>query len=258
MRKIKFIMMLIVVVGLTIACDKSDEFGGEKATNAPGITDVEKEAMEKLVGLWTRHGEGRDDNGDLLVVDEYEFRFYEDGKGHKSIDSYDKNGKLMSISRSTFTYWIKDSLLYIEWTGKETVEWHYRFDGDNLLMHTDMDETGTEYKFIKTKDADNKFVGDWSTTKANSDGTYVVHHYKFQTPTYGYVYESVYKDANSAPTDTYPVYDFRYEFDDTKITLMRMDTGSYGTSSVKYYRLADKVLFLSDQKGGLETKYSQR
>ena len=255
MKKLRFFMMLFVVGLSAAACDKTEEVYNEGALDEPQeIMSIEDKEAQKFIGLWTTTLYTRDiDTNTITGEERFEWRFYEDKTGHKNIESYNTNGVLHAFSRGPFSYYIKEGLLHIAWHDSVDIEWHYTFEGDKMLIHSDMDETGRVLEFVKTEDADDKFVGDWMTVMQNHEGNYVAMHYKFQTPTYGHAYESVYKNLASPPIDTHHLYELRYEFTNDKIVITNLN----GSTETKYYRLAGDKLYLSNKRSGEAIEFSR-
>ena len=84
--------MMLVVMSIAASCEKVEE-----VNSVPSGQDANKEIIDpdraeelKFVGYWTLTV-----NYDIPGYrDEYEFRFYEDGTGHKNIDTYNDYGKI--------------------------------------------------------------------------------------------------------------------------------------------------------------------
>ena len=259
MRKFRFIMMLLLAAVVVVSCDKSDEVisgtNSGKDENANTIVDPDVEEAMRFVGYWTRNAESVQD-GVVYGRYFYEFRFYEDGTGHKSIDGFNENGYITSTSYGPFSYAIKNGALYLDWGSKgDPIEVPYKLEGDRFYIFDNYDGEDVTFEFVKTEDVDSKFVGDWNTTFVNEAGKQVVYHYKFITPTYGYAYQSVYDNPNTAPNGTDMLFDFRYEFDDNSICMKVKGVEARGRTITKYYRIAGTKLYLSDKKGGEETMY---
>ena len=255
MRRFKFMLMLLAVMGIAASCEKVEE-----VNSVPSGQDANKEIIDpdraeelKFVGYWTLTV-----NYDISGYrDEYEFRFYEDGTGHRWIDHYQDNGVISGYSYGAFTYEVKDGYLYATWKKDlPTVKIEYNFDGDVLTMRSDLDEGNIVHKLVRTEDADDKFIGDWDATYKDEKGRYIVHHYNFITPTYGNTYQSVYNDVNAAPSSTDLLYDFKYKFDDKKLEITTKAPMSEGTTITKYYRIDGTKLYLSGKADGVETMYS--
>ena len=257
MRKLRFMLMMLVVMGIAASCEKVEE-----VNSVPSGQDANKEIIDpdraeelKFVGLWTRTAKYEEQYS--YDRDEYEFRFYEDGTGHMNIDTYDDYGKIVGGNYGPFTYEVKGEYLYITWSKDEpVVKFDYSFEGDTLFLHSDIDEYDMVHKFTKTEDADDKFVGDWETIYQDEKGRYVVYHYNFLTPTYGNTYKSVYEDINSAPQTTPLLFDFRYTFDDEKIYITAKGSEEVGPTITQYYRIEGTKLYLSGKADGVETMYS--
>ena len=259
MRKFGFMLMMLVVMGIAASCEKSEivnqDFNSGKSESTENLIDPDREAAQKFVGLWTRTAKYEEQYS--YDRDEYEFRFYEDGTGHMNIDTYDDYGKIVGGNYGPFTYEVKGEYLYITWSKDEpVVKFDYSFEGDTLFLHSDIDEYDMVYKFTKTEDADDKFVGDWETIYQDEKGRYVVYHYNFLTPTYGNTYKSVYEDINSAPQTTPLLFDFRYTFDDEKIYITAKGSEEVGPTITQYYRIDGTKLYLSGKADGVETMYS--
>ena len=236
-----------------MSCDR--EVAPEKPENEtpsdvqPNVNSVKSE----IVGLWVLDGEINNQLGDFVY--ESTFRFWEDGTGYRTTDEYEvSSGRHMSMTRCGLTYECEGDILRITYTGEEAQETKYSVESNKVIFYVDEAEGGT-IVYHKKADADRRFLGDWSTMRAEGD-YYYDDHIKFVTPTDCFMYHNKYDNPTAAPIEgpSHPVW-FKYSFDDD---VLYISSAEYKNASPakKYYRFEGGKLYLSNSKDGIETCYS--
>ncbi len=253
MKKSLFMLLMLAVAGMAASCEREmvnrpNDNGVNKTSNAEENTNATE--MAKFVGCW-EYISIADESDQLHSQTDYIFYFYENGDGYLTIDGYDKENIIMSMTRNSLTYWVKNEKLYVNYGDDDPVEWEYRFQDNTLTMRSTLD--GDTFVFTKTKDDDMRFLGDWSTTRKSGD-KYYDNHIKFVTPRDGFTYYNVYDNPNAAPVEgpSQMVW-FKYSTEGDMLIMTNIDSA---TSSKKYYRFEGSKLYLSNDKGGFETCYS--
>ena len=228
--------------------DGKNENGADNTTNA--VENNNTTEMAKFVGCW-EYISVADEIDQFQSHTDYIFYFYENGDGYLTIDAYDKENLIRSMTRNSLTYWVKNEKLYVQYGNSTPIEWEYRFQDNTLTMRSDMDEYNNTFVFTKAEDGDMRFIGDWSTMSADGE-YYYDDHIKFVTPKDGFTYYNVYDSPNAAPIEepSYPQW-FKYTFDGDMLIMTNIDSA---TSSKKYYRFVGDKLYLSDENG-IETCY---
>ena len=247
---------MLAVAGMTMSCEKEvvegkNENGADNTTNAVENNDATE--MAKFVGCW-EYISVADEIDQFHSHTDYIFYFYENGDGYLTIDAYDNENLIRSMTRNSLTYWVKNEKLYVQY-GNTPIEWEYRFQDNTLTMRSDMDEYNNTFEFTKVEDGDMRFIGDWSTMRADGE-YYYDDHIKFVTPTDCFMYHNKYDNPTAAPIEgpSHPVW-YKYTFDDDALYLTSAENMN-ATPTKKYYRFAGDKLYLSNTKDGLETCYS--
>ena len=253
MKKNLFILLMLAVAGVAMSCEK------EVAPNKPENetpSDVQQNVStinNDIVGLWVKEGEINNQLGDFVY--ESTFRFWEDGTGYRTTDEYEvSSGRHMSMTRCGLTYECEGDILRITYTGEEAQEKKYSVESNTVIFYVDEAESGT-IVYHKKPDADRRFLGDWSTMRAEGD-YYYDDHIKFVTPTDCFMYHNKYDNPTAAPIEgpSHPVW-YKYTFDDDVLYLTSAENMN-ATPTKKYYRFAGGKLYLSNTKDGIETCYS--
>ena len=256
MKKFAKLLLMLAVASMVVSCEKEvvdgkNENGADNTTNAVEKSDATE--MAKFVGCW-EYISAADEIDQFFSHTDYCFYFYENGDGYLTIDAYDKENQINSITRNSLTYWVKNEKLYVNYGDDDPIEWEYRFKDNTLIMRSDMDEYGNIFEFTRTEDGDMRFIGDWSTTRNGGD-KYYNEHIKFVTPNDGFTYYNVYENLNSAPVEgSSEMVWFKFSSDGDMLIMTDIDSA---TSSKKHYRFEGNKLFLSNEKGGIETCYSK-
>ena len=253
MKKSLFMVLVLAVAGVAMSCekdviDRTNENEANRETNVVEKGDATE--MAKFVGCW-EYISVADEIDQLHSHTDYVFYFYENGDGYLTIDAYDKADLVRSMTRNSLTYWVKNEKLYVNYGDDDPVEWEYRFQDNTLTMRSTLD--GDTFVFTKTEDDDMRFLGDWSTTRKSGD-KYYDDHIKFVTPRDGFTYYSVYDNPNAAPVEgpSQMVW-FKYSSEDDMLIITNIDSA---TSTKMYYRFEGGKLYLSNEKGGVESCYS--
>ena len=253
MKKSLFILLMLAVAGVTMSCEK--EVAPEKPMEeTPSNVQPNVNAVNSdIVGLWVHEGEIDGPIGKLVY--ERAFRFEQDGTGYLTFDEYEvSSGRRISMSRGGLTYECDGDILRITYTGEEAQEVKYSVESNKVIFYIEEAESGMVV-FYKREDADRRFIGDWSTTRADGE-YYYDDHIKFVTPTDGFTYYNVYDNPNAAPIGdpSYPQW-FKYTFDGD---VLYISSAEYKNASPakKYYRFEGGKLYLSNTKDGIETCYS--
>ena len=257
MKKSLFMLLMLAVAGMTMSCEKEvvdgkNENGADNTTNAVENNDATE--MAKFVGCWTLTVEANP-NSQMSSHSDYMYYFEENGSGYRTMDGYNKEEVINHISRASITYWVKGGNLWIQYSDSEPDEWEYKFSDNTLSLHRCGSESDNIQVYTKVKEADSRFIGDWSTTTKYGE-YYNDEHIKFVTPMDGFMYHSVYDNPNAAPIEgpSYPQW-FKYTFDDDVVYISSVENIN-ATLTKKYYRFAGGKLYLSNSKGGNETCYS--
>ena len=253
MKKSLFILLMLAVAGVAMSCEK------EVAPNKPENetpSDVQQNVStinNDIVGLWVKEGEINNQLGDFVY--ESTFRFWEDGTGYRTTDEYEvSSGRHMSMTRCGLTYECEGDILRITYTSEEAQETKYSVESNTVIFYVDEAEGGT-IVYHKKPDADRRFLGDWSTMRAEGE-YYYDDHIKFVTPTDCFMYHNKYDNPTAAPIEgpSHPVW-YKYTFDDDALYLTSAENMN-ATPIKKYYRFAGDKLYLSNTKDGIETCYS--
>ncbi|MBQ6612739.1 MAG: hypothetical protein IIX19_03365 [Alistipes sp.] len=253
MKKSLFMLLMLAVAGVTMSCEKEVAPNKpENETPSDGQTNVST-VNRNIVGLWVLEGEINDQLGDFVY--ESTFRFWEDGTGYRTTDEYEvSSGRHMSMTRGGLTYECEGDILRIGYTGEEAEEVKYSVESNRIIFYVEEVESGM-IVYHKKADADRRFLGDWSTMRAEGD-YYYDDHIKFVTPTDCFMYHNKYDNPMAAPIEdpSHPVW-YKYTFDDDVLYITSAENMN-ATPTKKYYRFAGDKLYLSNTKGGLETCYS--
>lgn len=255
MRKLYFLMIALTILGISSACEK--EFNDNSSDGNNGtLSNNEKndqEAMELFVGLWNRTVIPEEIS--MTTKKEYAWRFYKDGTGYLSIDTYNQSGVINGITRAEFTYWVKNGLLYVLYgNNRQAIEWQYRFTDEGLHLKSDMDEYGIDYIFTRAEDASSLLMGDWIHS-SYSDDKRVEKHLKLKTPVDGHIYEVQYnKEGTDSEYISQPT-ELKYTFDDEQLQINYICCDYDAPTITYYYRLEGDNLYLSSSKNGIEEKY---
>ena len=255
MKKYAKLLLMLAVAGMTMSCEREfvnadNETGGQ--TNATDVEENDAEEAQKFVGCWTRTVEANP-NSQMSSHSDYMYYFEENGSGYRTMDGYNKEEVINHISRASLSYWVKGGNLWIQYSDSEPDEWEYKFSDNTLSLHRCGSESDNIQVYTKVKEADSRFVGDWSTTTKYGE-YYYDEHIKFVTPKDGFTYYNVYDNPNAAPIGdpSYPQW-FKYTIDGDMLIMTNIDSA---TSTKKYYRFEGGKLYLSNSKNGNETCYS--
>ncbi len=248
-----FILLMLAVAGVAMSCEK--EVAPEKPMEeTPSDLQQDVNSVKSdIVGLWVHKGEIDGPIGKLVY--ERAFRFEQDGTGYLTFDEYEvSSGRRISMSRGGLTYECDGDILRITYTGEEAQETKYSVESNTVIFYVDEAEGGT-IVYHKRQDADRRFLGDWSTMRAEGD-YYYDDHIKFVTPTDCFMYHNKYDNPTAAPIEgpSHPVW-YKYTFDDDALYLTSAENMN-ATPTKKYYRFAGDKLYLSNSMDGIETCYS--
>lgn len=253
MKKYAKLLFMLAVAGITMSCEKEvtpDEPMNETPSDLqPNVSTVNSE----IVGLWVVEGEINNQLGDFVY--ESTFRFWEDGTGYHTADKYEvSSGRHMSMTRCGLTFECEGDMLSISYAGKEAEEIKYSVESNRIIFYIE-EATDGMVVYHKKSDADRRFLGDWSTMRAEGD-YYYDDHIKFVTPTDCFMYHSKYDNPTAAPIEgpSHPVW-YKYTFDDDALYISSAENMN-ATPRKKYYRFAGDKLYLSGEYGGIETCYS--
>ena len=245
-------LLMLAVAGVVMSCEKDlapNEPKKETPSNVqPNVSTVNSD----IVGLWVVEGEINNQLGDFVY--ESTFRFWEDGTGYRTTDEYEvSSGRHMSMTRGGLTYECEGDILRIGYTGEEAEEIKYSVESNRIIFYIE-EATDGMVVYHKKPDADRRFIGDWSTMRAEGD-YYYDDHIKFVTPADCYMYHSKYDNPMAAPIEgpSHPVW-YKYTFDDDALYISSAENMN-ATPRKKYYRFAGDKLYLSDENGN-ETCYS--
>ncbi len=254
MKKSLFMLLMLAVVGMAISCDR-EVVPNKPANETP--TDVQPNVSavnSNIVGLWVLEGEINNQLGDFVY--ESTFRFWEDGTGYHTTDEYEvSSGRHMSMTRGGLTYECEGDILRIGYTGEEAEEIKYSVESNRIIFYIE-EATDGMVVYHKKPDADRRFIGDWSTMRAEGD-YYYDDHIKFVTPTDCFMYHSKYDNPTAAPIEgpSHPVW-YKYTFDDDALYISSAENMN-ATPRKRFYRFAGDKLYLSGEYGGNETCYSK-
>ena len=256
MKKYAKLLLMLAVAGMAASCERefvnaNSETGGQ--TNSTDVEENDAEEAKKFVGRWTLTVEANP-NSQMSSHSDYMYYFEENGSGYRTMDGYNKEEVINHISRTSLSYWVKGGNLWIQYSGSEPDEWEYKFSDNTLSLHRCGSESDNIKVYTKVKEADSRFVGDWSTTTKYGE-YYYDEHIKFVTPMDGFMYHSKYDNPNAVPIEgpSYPQW-FKYTFDENAVYITSVENPN-ATPSKKYYRFAGGKLYLSDENGN-ETCYS--
>ena len=246
-------LLMLAVAGVTMSCEK--EFTPNKPVNeTPSDEQTNASTVNRnIVGLWVLEGEINNQLGDFVY--ESTFRFWEDGRGYHTTDEYEvSSGRHMSMTRCGLTFECEGDILRISYTGEEAQETKYRVESNRIIFYVE-EATDGMIVYHKKADADRRFLGDWSTMRAEGD-YYYDDHIKFVTPTDCYMYHNKYDNPTAAPIEgpSHPVW-YKYTFDDDVLYLTSAENMN-AEPTKKYYRFGGDKLYLRSSKDGIETCYS--
>lgn len=253
MKKFRCLLMMLAVAVVALSCEKEpiapdvDPVNPEDSIVQPGMEDE----VAQFLGLWTRSVNYEESHHLYATHSNWEWRFYEDGRSLRWIGDY-KGDVLSGVSSGPILYRVENGKLYTRHYHGDSdwKEWDYRFEGDNLTLSYESEGESSVMTLVKTEDADDKLVGDWSAIVRNgANGELIELHYKFHTPTYGSIYEVTYNAAGTKSLGEKMLGTFRYRFDASSISMY--DGCSYNFT----YRLVGTKLYLRSG-GGEEIMYS--
>ena len=258
MKKYSKLLLMLAVAGMVASCEKEfvnvkNETGG--TTNAAVVEENDTEEANKFVGCWILTIEANP-NSQMSSYKDYMYYFEENGSGYRTMDGYNKEEVINHISRASLSYWVKGGNLWIHVSGREPVEWEYKFSDNTLSLHRCGSEPDNIKVYTRVKESDSRFLGDWSTTTKYGE-YYYDEHIQFVTPTDCFMYSVKYNDPAAAPIEdpSHPVW-YKYSFDDDVVYITSVENTN-ATPSKKYYRFGGDKLYLSNEKGGFETCYSK-
>lgn len=246
-------LLMLAVAGVAMSCEKDVVSDEPVNLPSPNVQPNKDTVNSDIVGLWVREGEIDDQLGNFIYKST--FRFWEDGTGYRTADEYEvATGRSISMSRCGLTYECDGDILRISYTGEEAIEIKYSVESDRVIFYVDDEEMGM-VAFHKRQDADHRFMGDWSTSRAEGD-YYYDDHIKFVTPTDCFMYSVKYNNPSAAPIEgpSHPVW-YKYSFDDDVLYLSSV-ANMNATPIKKHYRFEGGKLYLNNMVGGIETCYS--
>ena len=253
MKKSLFMLLMLAVAGVTMSCEK--EFAPNKPENeTPSDEQTNASTVNRnIVGLWVLESEINNQLGDFVY--ESTFRFWEDGRGYRTTDEYEvSSGRHMSMTRCGLTFECEGDILRISYAGEEAEEIKYSVESNRIIFYVE-EATDGMIVYNKKADADRRFLGDWSTMRAEGD-YYYDDHIKFVTPTDCFMYHNKYDNPTAAPIEdpSHPVW-YKYTFDDDVLYLTSAENMN-AEPTKKYYRFGGDKLYLRSSKDGIETCYS--
>lgn len=270
MRQFRFMLMLLGAAGIAVSCEKDviDDPIFDKASTVD-VTENERESKaaldeqdeaQQFVGFWKLSAVAEDNK-----LKDYEWRFYNDGTTKLIIDSKNPITNDSSFEYHYMDYSVKDGKLYIEsQAGGSAMRyemlckdgltiWDYTFDGDKLIVQSNMVAQKSPYEFIKSEDANDLLVGSWSGIYQTESGEWERLTFVFETPTYGRTYHNLYKDISEEPYESGSLYTYRYSIENGVLNI-KTHTNNI---KIKYYRVAGNTLYLSDKPGGEEIPFTK-
>ena len=252
MRKLRCLLMMLAVAVVALSCEKEpvapsvDPVSSGESSGQPE-NDVE---ITEFLGLWTRSVNYDESYHYFATHSNWEWRFYENGRSRRWLGAYNDD-VMVSADSSIFLYKVEDGKLYLQYYSEEDwTAWDYSIEGDTLTLSLEDEGETTVLTFVKTEDADDKLVGDWSAIdRQGLNGELIERHYQFVTPTYGFVYEITYNSTGTASLGERILGDFRYTIDGNRLSLF---DGFWGNFT---FRVEGTKLYLSSY-GGDEVMYS--
>lgn len=241
MKKFIFLLFALAVVGATMSCEKEQlpETANPNEIVDPSTEPDKSGVKSELVGCWTTTF-----NIDGYGVNyEYTLYLWDDGKGYNVIDDYCLDGSYAGLSRSYLEWYTEGDTLYFVYPHDEPMACIYHVDNSTLTLYRELSDI-PELTFSRQKEADHRFMGDWSVTKKCGDN-YVDEHIKFVTPKDCCTYYFEYTDPNLPPVDQSVGFVwYKYEFDDNTITLTCVKSGS---TIKKEYKIDGTKLYLNGE-----------
>lgn len=260
MKKSIFLLLMLAAVSVAVSCEKEPApfYQPEQTSINPEVEEITAETA-KFYGLWTRHVEYTNDM--FCTHADWEWRFYDNGRCNRWVGQYNQS-RIVGFSSSIIDYEVRDGKLYLCFNGgpdeqQDWDEWDYEFQGDDMLvLSCEYEGESIVWQFVRTEDADDQLVGDWSAIVGRGvNDEYIERHYSFTTPTYGYVYEITYNSTGTQSLGHKMIGDFRYVIDGNMI----IATGygdPYSYSDKLYFRVSGTKLYLSHREGENEVMYS--
>lgn len=247
-------LLMLAVACVTMSCER-EIVPNTPVNETPSNVQPNVSAVNSnIVGLWGLEGEINNQLGNFVYESSY--RFEQDGTGYYATDDYEvSSGRSMSKTRCGFTYKCEGDILRIIYADEDVQETKYRVESNVFILYIE-EATDGMIVYHKKPDADRRFIGDWSTMRAEGD-YYYDDHIKFVTPTDCFMYHSKYDNPMAAPIEgpSHPVW-YKYTFDDEAVYISSADNMN-ATPTKKYYRFAGGKLYLSNSKDGFETCYSK-
>lgn len=260
MKKSIFLLLMLAAVSVAVSCEKEPApFEQPEQTSInPEVEEITAETA-KFYGLWTRHVEYTNDM--FCTHADWEWRFYDNGRCNLWVGQYDQS-RIVGVSSSIIDYEVRDGKLYLCFNGgpDEQQDWDeldYEFQGDDMLvLSCEYEGESIVWQFVRTEDADDQLVGDWSAIVGRGvNDEYIERHYSFTTPTYGYVYEITYNSTGTQSLGHKMIGDFRYVIDGNMIIATGYGN-PYSYSDKLYFRVSGTKLYLSHREGENEVMYS--
>lgn len=241
MKKYLFLLLAFAVAGATMSCEKEylptrDNTNEDVSNPTPEKSGVKSE----ILGYWTVTAEYEAYD----IVKESSLYFWEDGSGYLANDSSHLDGSYRGLNRSGFEWYVEGDNLYLTYPREEPIMITYSIEHNTLTLVSE--DNGVKYEtiFNKQKEADHRFMGDWSTTKMVGE-KYIDQHIQFVTPNDCLTYSIEYSDPNQKPdgVNAHPQW-YKYEFDDNTITMTNVE---YGGTSKKEYKIEGTKLYLNGE-----------
>lgn len=233
-----------------MSCEKDRPEQPEEEVVQP---DEPTNDTEKFLGYWVRI---ENMNEGVAVYKAHTYRFWENGKGYITNDSYREDGSIGGYSRVPISsYWVEDGKLYVDKGGDdEIVVWTYEFADDQLTLISE--EYDVRFTFTKSEDAGMRLMGTWDVFI--EEGDYLIKDIiQFVTPQDGRHYTKKYEDPiTPVEGQTYDPKIFKYTFTNNKVTMMTIGMWGWDEPVTKYYRIVGSKLYLSDTPGGEEICYT--
>ena len=260
MKKSIFLLLMLAAVSVAVSCEKEPApfYQPEQTSINPEVEEITAETA-KFYGLWTRHVEYTNDM--FCTHADWEWRFYDNGRCNRWVGQYDQS-RIVGFSSSIIDYEVRDGKLYLRFNGgpDEQQDWDeldYEFQGDDMLvLSCEYEGESIVWQFVRTEDADDQLVGDWSAIVGRGvNDEYIERHYSFTTPTYGYVYEITYNSTGTQSLGHKMIGDFRYVIDGNMIIATGYGN-PYSYSDKLYFRVSGTKLYLSHREGENEVMYS--
>lgn len=241
MKRLLFLLLAFAVAGATMSCEKEylparDNTNKDVSNPTPEKSGVKSE----ILGYWTVTAEYEAYD----IVKESSLYFWEDGSGYLANDSSRLDGSYVGLNRSGFEWYVEGDNLYLTYPREEPIMITYSIEHNTLTLVSE--DNGVKYEtiFNKQKEADHRFMGDWSTTKMVGE-KYIDQHIQFVTPNDCLTYSIEYSDPNQKPdgVNAHPQW-YKYEFDDNTITMTNVE---YGGTSKKEYKIEGTKLYLNGE-----------